>query len=130
MPKFASTSPRSTYLVLQATQSQAVTLQAAGQPRVKATAQELPSTQQLQLGHHPPVSPFQALRGVPIQTPSPPHSAAFASVPKLSISFKEAQSHGQQQQQLKGQHLEHRLPGVAGAARGRVGGEATAQQGH
>lgn len=67
------------YLVIQAPQPRAVTPQAAGQSRVEATAQHLSPTQQLQLGHHPPVSPFQALWGIPIQAPSPPHSAPFTS---------------------------------------------------
>lgn len=84
------------YLVLQTPQSRAVTLQAAGYSWVEATTQDLSSTQQLQLGHHPPVPSFQALWGVPIQAPSPPRSAPFAPFPKLGISFKEAQSHGQQ----------------------------------
>ena len=118
------------YLAVQAPQPGAVTPQAAGQSRVEATTQHLSPTQQFRLGHHPPIFLFQALRGVPIQAPSPPHSAPFASFPKLSISFKEAQSHGQQQQ-LKGQHLQHHLPRAAGAGRGRwSGGKVTAQQGH
>lgn len=86
------------YLVIQAPQPRAVTPQAAGEPRVEATAGHLAPAQQLLLGHHAPVSPFQASRGVPVQAPSPPHSARFAPFPKLSISFEEAQSHGQQQQ--------------------------------
>lgn len=106
------------YLAVQASQPGAVTPQAAGQSRVEAATQHLSPTQQFRLGHHPPIFLFQALRGVPIQAPSPPHSAPFASFPKLSISFKEAQSHGQQQQ-LKGQHLQHHLPRAVGAGRGR-----------
>ena len=109
------------YLAVQAPQPGAVSPQAAGQSGVEATAQHLSPTQQFQLGHQPPVSPFQALRGVPIQAPSPPHSAPFTSFPKLSISFKEAQRHGQQQQ-LKGQHLQHQMPRAAGAGRGRWSG--------
>lgn len=104
-----------------ATQSRAVTPRAAGQSRVEGPAHRLPAAQHLQLGQEPPVPSFEAPRGVPVQAPSSPRGAPFAAVPKLGVSFEEAQRHGQEQQ-LKGQHLQHRPRGRLGCSGTRGGG--------